>query len=62
MSSASGAVVRRATPADEPAVLALLADSLGWKRDATFAEFFDWKHTQNPFGRSPAWIAEARKS
>ena len=49
--------VRRATPADQPAVLSLLADSLGWERDATFAEFFDWKHAQNPFGPSPAWVA-----
>jgi hypothetical protein len=51
--------VRRATAADQPAVLALLADSLGWDRDRTFAEFFDWKHHQNPFGPSPAWIAVA---
>jgi GNAT superfamily N-acetyltransferase len=51
-------VVRRAAAADQPAVLALLADSLGWERDATFASFFEWKHLQNPFGASPAWIAE----
>ena len=37
----------------------LLADSLGWERDAAFAEFFDWKHTENPFGESPAWVALA---
>jgi GNAT superfamily N-acetyltransferase len=53
----SEVVVRRATPDDRPAVLALLADSLGWDRDATFAEFFTWKHEQNPFGTSPAWVA-----
>ena len=52
-------VVRRATAADRPAVLALLADSLGWARDDTFADFFDWKHAQNPFGASPAWLAVA---
>jgi GNAT superfamily N-acetyltransferase len=51
--------VRRATPADRPAVLSLLADSLGWDRDDAFAEFFDWKHAQNPFGVSPAWVAVA---
>jgi GNAT superfamily N-acetyltransferase len=51
--------VRRATDADRPAVLALLADSLGWARDDTFSEFFDWKHRQNPFGASPAWVAVA---
>jgi hypothetical protein len=51
--------VRAATPADRPSVLALLADSLGWDRDAAFAEFFDWKHAQSPFGESPAWVATA---
>jgi GNAT superfamily N-acetyltransferase len=49
--------VRRATDDDGPAVLELLADSLGWERDATFAAYFDWKHHQNPFGSSPAWVA-----
>lgn len=49
--------MRRTTDADRPAVLDLLAESLGWDRDATFAEFFDWKHAQNPFGASPAWVA-----
>jgi GNAT superfamily N-acetyltransferase len=52
-------IVRRATDADRPAVLALLADSLGWARDNAFADFFDWKHRQNPFGASPAWVALA---
>jgi len=51
--------VRRATDTDRAAVLELLADSLGWERDAAFAEFFDWKHAQNPFGESPAWLATA---
>lgn len=54
---ASEIVVRSATDADRPAVLELLADSLGWERDASFAEFFEWKHIQNPFGASPAWVA-----
>jgi GNAT superfamily N-acetyltransferase len=49
--------VRRTTDADRPPVLDLLAESLGWERNATFAEFFDWKHAQNPFGASPAWVA-----
>jgi GNAT superfamily N-acetyltransferase len=49
--------VRHATPDDRPAVLALLADSLGWDRDDTFAAFFAWKHEHNPFGASPAWVA-----
>jgi hypothetical protein len=51
-------VVRRAVAADRPAVLELLAGSLGWDRDDAFAAFFAWKHEQNPFGPSPAWVAE----
>jgi GNAT superfamily N-acetyltransferase len=51
--------VRRATDADRAAVLTLLADSLGWARDESFGEFFDWKHRQSPFGASPAWVAIA---
>jgi GNAT superfamily N-acetyltransferase len=53
----AGVTVRRAVDADRAAVLALLADSLGWARDDAFAQFFDWKHRQNPFGASPAWVA-----
>jgi GNAT superfamily N-acetyltransferase len=53
----SDVVVRPAAPADRPAVLGLLADSLGWERDAALAEFFAWKHERNPFGPSPAWVA-----
>jgi GNAT superfamily N-acetyltransferase len=49
---------RHATAADRTAVLALLADSLGWARDDSFAAFFAWKHEQSPFGASPAWVAE----
>ncbi len=49
--------VRRAGPADRSAILSLLAASLGWERDDAFAAFFAWKHEQNPFGPSPAWVA-----
>jgi len=49
--------VRRAIDTDRPAVLHLLADSLGWDRDETFADFFRWKHHDNVFGTSPAWVA-----
>lgn len=57
MTAPTEITVRRVTDADRPAVLALLADSLGWDRDETFAEFFHWKHVENPFGPSPAWVA-----
>ncbi len=49
--------IRRARPEDRHAVLELLAASLGWACDETFASFFAWKHEQNPFGPSPAWVA-----
>ena len=42
---------------DEPAVLALLQASLGWVPDDQYMRFFSWKHIENPFGRSPAWVA-----
>lgn len=42
---------------DEPAVLELLQASLGWVPDAQYGQFFAWKHHENPFGRSPAWVA-----
>lgn len=50
--------VREATDADLPAVLALLQTSLGWVPDAQYEAFFRWKHRENPFGCSPAWVAE----
>jgi len=36
----------------------LLSRSLGWLRDADHAAFFAWKHEENPFGASLAWVAE----
>jgi GNAT superfamily N-acetyltransferase len=50
-------IIRRATPDDEPQVLQLLAESLGWLPDGDHLMFFRWKHQENPFGRSPAWVA-----
>ena len=49
--------VRPASAADRPSVLALLEASLGWESDDRHADFFSWKHEQNPFGPSPAWVA-----
>ena len=57
MSSSNEITVRRADSTDRAAVLDLLADSLGWARDESFAELFDWKHLRNPSGASPAWVA-----
>lgn len=49
--------IRRATDADLPGILELLTSSLGWVPDDQYAAFFRWKHQENPFGRSPTWLA-----
>lgn len=49
--------IRRATPADRVAMIGLCRASLGWNRGDPNEEFFAWKHDQNPFGESPAWLA-----
>jgi GNAT superfamily N-acetyltransferase len=49
--------IRRATDDDLPQVLELLQSSLGWVPDEQYAAFYRWKHYENPFGRSPAWVA-----
>jgi GNAT superfamily N-acetyltransferase len=54
---ADALVVRRAGPDDFPDVLELGHRSLGWVGGARDAQFFQWKHFENPFGASPMWIA-----
>ncbi|MEX0666269.1 MAG: GNAT family N-acetyltransferase [Acidimicrobiia bacterium] len=49
--------IRPSREADLPAVLALLEASMGWLPDDLHARFFTWKHAENPFGPSPAWVA-----
>jgi len=49
--------VRPATEGDDAAVLELLRRSLGWIPNEHDSAFFLWKHRQNPFGTSPAWLA-----
>jgi GNAT superfamily N-acetyltransferase len=49
--------VRRFEPGDEAAVLELLSASLGWVPDELHARLLAWKHRENPFGVSPAWVA-----
>jgi GNAT superfamily N-acetyltransferase len=49
--------VRRYEPTDEAVVLELLGASLGWHADALHTRLFGWKHNENPFGASPAWVA-----
>ena len=49
--------IRTAQPEDEPAVIDLLRASLGWQAEDPNEEFFAWKHHDNVFGTSPAWVA-----
>ena len=49
--------IRPSTAADRPGVLALLARTLGWGDDARHGALFTWKHLENPWGPSPAWVA-----
>ncbi|MGH9210716.1 MAG: GNAT family N-acetyltransferase [Acidimicrobiales bacterium] len=49
--------IRAATADDDDAVLALLQASMGWVPDEQYTRFFAWKHRENPFGPSPAWVA-----
>jgi hypothetical protein len=48
--------IRRATPDDLPAIVALAARSLGWSGDDD-EPFLRWKHLENPAGPSPMWVA-----
>lgn len=50
-------VVRRAGPADRMAMIQLCRTALGWGPDDPNERFFSWKHDENPFGSSPAWLA-----
>ena len=50
-------LIRDAQPDDDDAVVHLLASSLGWVPDDQHRRFLEWKHRENPFGSSPAWVA-----
>lgn len=49
--------IRRATPDDDSEVIPLLQAALKKDDDPHYRDFLDWKHRQNPFGVSPAWVA-----
>lgn len=49
--------IRRATDADRQGILDLLATSLGREADPRYEQLFAWKHEENAFGPSPAWVA-----
>jgi GNAT superfamily N-acetyltransferase len=42
---------------DRGAVLQLLTATQRWVPSELFDRFFSWKHTDSPFGASPAWVA-----
>jgi hypothetical protein len=54
----SEVVVRRAGPEELDQILALAAAALGWRDGEPNEALFTWKHRDNPFGRSPMWLAE----
>jgi GNAT superfamily N-acetyltransferase len=49
--------IRRASPDDRSNVIRLAVRALGWQGDQRDQDFFAWKHDDNPFGPSPAWVA-----
>src|SRR4051812_47612660 len=49
--------VRRSTPEDEPAILALAAAALEWAPGEASVGLYRWKHDESPFGASPRWVA-----
>lgn len=50
-------VIRRARDSDREAILELLRVSLGREVDDRYEALFAWKHAENAFGPSPAWVA-----
>lgn len=50
-------VVRPAEPDDDPAVLPMLRAALKKLDDPHYEAFLHWKHRENAFGPSPAWVA-----
>lgn len=50
-------VVRAAEPGDDATALPMLRASLGKVDDPHYEAFLRWKHRENPFGASPAWVA-----
>jgi GNAT superfamily N-acetyltransferase len=54
---ADALTIRRAAPDDRSGVIRVAVRALGWRGDARDRDFFVWKHDENPFGPSPAWVA-----
>lgn len=54
---ADAVAIRQAAPTDRPDIIRLAVRALGWRGDERDVAFFAWKHDDNPFGPSPAWVA-----
>ncbi|WP_353953338.1 GNAT family N-acetyltransferase [Knoellia sp. S7-12] len=50
-------VIRAAEPQDDATAMPMLRASLGKVDDPHYEAFLKWKHRDNPFGVSPAWVA-----
>ncbi|UII31648.1 GNAT family N-acetyltransferase [Fulvivirga ulvae] len=50
--------LREATEKDIPAIIELLKLSLGESLMPKSEDYWKWKHINNPFGKSPVWLAE----
>lgn len=57
-----GIEIRSATIGDREDILALLQRSMGQHDDQRFAQLYQWKHHDNAFGSSPAWVATKGES
>jgi GNAT superfamily N-acetyltransferase len=54
---ADALTIRPAVPGDRAAMVEVAVRALGWRGDERDRAFFAWKHDDNPFGRSSAWVA-----
>lgn len=55
--TAADLTIRTASEDDQAGVLDLFRDTLGWRPGDPNEALFAWKHRDNPFGASPAWVA-----
>ena len=54
---ADALTIRPAAEEDRAEVIGLAVRALRWRGDERDRAFFAWKHDDNPFGASPAWVA-----
>jgi GNAT superfamily N-acetyltransferase len=58
LTTADKITIRLAEAADFDAVVRVCGEALRWTDGGRDADFFAWKHLDNPFGPSPIWLAE----